>query len=246
MRVFLKIELGRLKRYEQILERFDVSLVCSEVDAGVLQSRAPRSKINLLHNGIDLEYFSSNGVLTPNPGQIIFTGNMSYYPNIDGALFLIKEIFPRIKKSFAQAKLYIVGQSPPSNLKRLSSPDIIVTGFVSDIKSQYLQSTVAVAPIRFGAGTLNKTLEPMALGIPVVATSIAMEGLPLLHGRDVFVADSADDFAQAVVNILNDKNLRQMMGVNAQSIVRNNYDWKTIAERLETIYQEIPGTPTVK
>ena len=89
----------------------------------------------------------------------------------------------KLKKSIAHAKLYIVGQNPPAALKRLSSEDIIVTGFVPDIKAEYLQSVVAVAPIRFGAGTLNKTLEPMALGIPVVATSVATEGLPLLTGE---------------------------------------------------------------
>lgn len=171
---------------------------------------------------------------------------MSYYPNIDGALFLINKIFPKIKKSIAHAKLYIVGQNPPSAVKKFNGDDIIVTGFVPDIKAEYLRSVVAVAPIRFGAGTLNKILEPMALGIPVVATSVATEGLPLKQGKDVLVADSPDDFAQSVINVLNDKKLQRTIGTNAQSIVRNRYDWKKIAERLETIYNEVQSAPTVE
>lgn len=238
-RVFLRTELKRLKRYEKLLERFDVSLVCSEVDKGVLQARAPHAHIDLLQNGIDLEYFSANGTTSPIPGRIIYTGNMSYYPNIDGALYFIKEIFPKIRKSFPNARLHIVGQNPSSALKRLGDQDVVVTGFVPDIKGQYLQSAVAVAPIRFGAGTLNKILEPMALGIPVVATSIAMEGLPVQSGRDILVADSPDDFAQSVVQLLNDEKLQRMLGANAQSVVRNLYDWKRIGIQLEKIYKDV-------
>jgi len=245
-KVFLKVELERLRNYERILERFDVSLVCSEVDADILRKRAPRANIDLLFNGIDLEYFSLVDLPVPEHGRIIYTGNMSYYPNIDGALFLINKIFPKIKKSIAHAKLYIVGQNPPSAVKKFNGDDIIVTGFVPDIKAEYLRSVVAVAPIRFGAGTLNKILEPMALGIPVVATSVATEGLPLKQGKDVLVADSPDDFAQSVINVLNDKKLQRTIGTNAQSIVRNRYDWKKIAERLETIYNEVQSAPTVE
>jgi sugar transferase (PEP-CTERM/EpsH1 system associated) len=246
MRLFLKIELGRLKRYERILDRFDVSLVCSEVDAGVLHVRSPRANIDLLYNGIDLEYFSVNGAAHPDPGRIIYAGNMSYYPNIDGALFLINEIFPKIKRSITYAKLYIVGQNPPPSLRRLGSDDIIVTGFVPDVRVQYLQSVVAVAPIRFGAGTLYKILEPMALGIPVVATSVAAEGLAILDGKDVLIADSADGFAESVIRVLNDSKLQISLGSSGQSIVRNKYDSKIIAGRLDTIYHQVLRTPTVQ
>ena len=238
-KVFLRTELKRLKRYEELLKQFDVSLVCSEVDKNVLHTRSPHAHIDLLQNGIDLEYFSDNGAASPIPGQIIYTGNMSYYPNIDGALYLIKEIFPKIRKAFVNAKLYIVGQNPPFALKRLGGEDVVVTGFVRDIKAEYLQSAVAVAPIRFGAGTLNKILEPMALGIPVVATSIAMEGLPVQHGRDILVADSPDDFAQSVVHLLNDEKMQRVLGANAQAVVRNLYDWKRIAVQLEKIYNDL-------
>ena len=237
-KIFLLIELARLKRYERILEKFDTSLVCSDVDAAVLQTRAPHANIKLLYNGIDLEYFSSTERPVPSAGRIIYTGNMSYYPNIDGALFFIREVFPKIKKLFSGATLHVVGQSPPSSLKRLGTNDIVVTGFVSDIKSEYLQSMVAVAPIRFGAGTLNKILEPMALGLPVVATSVAKEGLPVEDGRDILVADSSEAFAESVVKILRDKDLRQKMGKNAQGIVRNLYDWKKISGHLEETYNE--------
>ena len=138
--------------------------------------------------------------------------------------------------------MFIVGQSPPRILKNLNSAGITVTGFVSDIRSQYLRSAVAVAPIRFGAGTLNKILEPMAMGIPVVATSVAKEGLPIEDGRDILVADSADAFAQSVVKLLRDDQLRRKLGASGQSIVREMYDWNKIAGQLEITYCELSGS----
>ena len=86
----------------------------------------------------------------------------------------------------------------------------------------------------------------MALGIPVVATSVATEGLPIIDGKDVLIADSADDFADSVIRVLNDSLLQTSLGSNGQSIVRKKYDWKIIAERLDTIYHQVLRTPTVQ
>ncbi|HTR81286.1 MAG TPA: glycosyltransferase [Bacteroidota bacterium] len=236
MKLFLRTELKRLRRYEKILDRFEISLVCSRIDQEVLQHHAPTATINLLSNGIDLKYFSPNGGISALPGRIILTGNMSYYPNIDGALFFVREVLPKIKRLVNDAKLHIVGQNPSFALRKLNNDDVVVTGFVPDIKAEYLQSAVSIAPIRFGAGTLNKILEPMALGIPVVATSIASEGLPVENGRDILVADSPEDFANSVVRILREDSTRRMLSANAQSIVRKLYDWTNIAAQLEGMY----------
>lgn len=238
LRLFLGIEAKRLERYEQILERFDTCLVCSDIDREVLHEHAPNSRIDLLYNGIDLEYFVPDGEIQQEPYRIVYTGNMSYFPNVDGVVFFVREVFPRIKRAIEQAKLFIVGQNPPYRLRRLESKDITVTGFVPDIRQYYLRSTVAVAPIRFGAGTLNKVLEPMALGLPVVATSIAAEGLPIKHGKELLIADSADDFAEAVVKVLLDTNLQKTLGASAKHIVRDLYDWERIVRKLEDVYEQ--------
>ena len=239
LKLFLKVELRRLQDYERVLNYFDRCLVCSNVDKEILQQRSPDAKIDLLYNGIDLKYFTANGSHVPEPFRIICTGNMSYFPNLDGALYFSTHVFPLVKKKIPEAKLYVVGQAPPKKLRRIASDDIIVTGFVRDIKEYYLRSVVAIAPIRFGAGTLNKILEPMALGIPVVATSIGVKGLSLQAERDVLVADNVEDFAAAVIRLLKDPPLRHRISENAKTIVRSLYDWEVVAQTLQGLYVKL-------
>ncbi len=236
----VKIELRRMMRYECILEQFDSCLVCSEPDREQLRKTAPEAIIKLIPNGVDLTYFSANGSLPDyDPDRIIFTGNLSYYPNIDGIRYFVNDIFPLIKKERPSAKLYVVGQSPPAKVRALASPDVIVTGFVEDIKQYYLSSAVAVSPIRFGAGTLNKIIEPMALGVPVVATSVGVEGLQVIPGEDILVADQPSAFAHHVVRVLKDPMLRQKLCERGMAVIRKQYDWDVIVARLEEIYREL-------
>lgn len=236
-KIFLRKELNRLSRYERVLERFDVSLVCSDIDRTALLSHAPSARIDLLYNGIDLEYFTAGGPAEGEPKRIICTGNMAYFPNEDGILYFVREILPLIRERIPDISLDIVGQKPTGKVRRLAGEKIAVTGFVPDIKEYYLKSAVAIAPIRFGAGTLNKILEPMALGIPVVTTSIGAEGLPVRSGCDLLIADSPKDFADAVVRLLNEEPFRKSVAQSGQVLVRERYDWAIIARRLEEIYR---------
>ncbi len=240
-KLLLKTELTRLSKYEKILEYFNRCLVCSAVDKEFLLKNAPKAKIDLLYNGIDLDYFTNTQNVEREPNRIIFTGNMSYFPNSDGVHYFVKEIFPLIKKQIQDAKLYIVGKDPPPSILKLAQHDIIITGFVHDIKDYYLKSSVVIAPIRFGAGTLNKILEPMALGVPVVTSFIGVEGLPVETGRDILIADTPEDFANAVVKVLKDPDMQKRLSENAKNIVRSLYDWKIIAEQLESYYYENLG-----
>jgi sugar transferase (PEP-CTERM/EpsH1 system associated) len=238
----LKVELTRLKKYEKILELFEKCLVCSSVDKEFLLRHATKAKIDVLYNGINLRYFTHNNDIKSAPFSIIFTGNMSYFPNADGIFYFVKEIFPLIEQELPDVKLFIVGKNPPIKIRRLAQHNISITGFVPDIKDYYLRSRVAIAPIRFGAGTLNKILEPVALGVPVVATSIGVEGLLLKDGTDLLVADSANGFANAVINILKDDELHRRLSKNAMNIVRSVYDSRMIATQLESYYKEVMPT----
>lgn len=240
VKLLVKIELRRMMRYERFLERFNACFVCSEPDREQLRKTAPEAVIKIIPNGVDLSYFSSNGRLFDyDPDRIIFTGNLSYYPNIDGILHFANDIFPLIKKERPSAKLYVVGQSPPAKVRALASPDVIVTGFVEDIKQYYLSSAVAVSPIRFGAGTLNKIIEPLALGVPVVATSVGVEGLEVIPGEDILVADQPPAFARHVVRVMQDPALRQKLCERGMAVIRKQYDWDAIVARLEEIYREL-------
>jgi glycosyltransferase involved in cell wall biosynthesis len=225
--------------YERLIPEYDRAVVCSPIDRQFLLQHIPEARIDLVPNGIDLDFFSIEGDLQPDPYRIVFAGNMSYFPNTDGAVFLIEEIFPHIKKSVPEAKIYIVGQNPPRRIKALAREDVVVTGFVSDIRSAYLRGSVAVSPIRFGAGTPNKVLEPLALGIPVVSTAIGVEGLDLQAGKEIFIASSPEEFAGHVIRLLTDSELRKEVGRAARSAVMKQYDIKTTAQELERIYIQI-------
>jgi glycosyltransferase involved in cell wall biosynthesis len=182
MRTLVGWELGRIDRFEMILKKFDRGLVCSETDREFLAKRVPSARIDCLPNGVDLRTFSDDGSAVREPHRIILTGNMNYYPNADAAMFLVKDIFPIIKARIPDARLFLVGQNPPARVRALASADVIVTGYVEKIQLEYLKSSVAVSSVRFGAGTLNKVLEPLALGVPVVTSPIGAEGLQLRHG----------------------------------------------------------------
>lgn len=239
-RAALRIELGRMLRFEPVIARFDRALVCSAVDKEALERNVPRARISIMENGVDLEQFGNqDGSGSADPFRIIYTGNMSYYPNADGAQFLVNDILPSIKKVVPGAKVYVVGQNPPRAVRALAREDVVITGFVQDIRAEYLKSAVAVSPVRFGAGTLNKILEPIALGIPVVTTSTGVEGLGLVPGKDILVADDSEGFARHVVALLTDSALRASLTSGAPEKVRSRFGWDQIARTLERVYAEV-------
>jgi polysaccharide biosynthesis protein PslH len=238
-RFLLGIEYSRMVSYEHVISRFDLALVCSLVDRDVLVRNVPEAAIDILQNGIDLGIFSSDETVRQDPNRIIFTGNMSYFPNEDGAQFLVNEILPHIKKQLPLVEVYLVGQSPRDKVKSLSRDGVHVTGFVEDIRLEYLKSAVAVSPVRFGAGTLNKVLEPLALGIPVVSTSIGIQGLDLKPGSDILVADEPEQFANHIVRLLKDPGLRGEMGSAARDKIRSKFEWTEIGRALESYYEQI-------
>ncbi|MGH7455118.1 MAG: glycosyltransferase, partial [bacterium] len=239
MKLLLKVELERIKRYESLLEQFHACFVCSEPDKEQSLKAAPEANVQIIPNGVDLAYFSNDKPVPYDPARIVFTGNLTYYPNLDGIFYFINEIFPLVKKEMPAAKFYIVGQSPPAKVRALASNDVIVTGFVEDIKQHYLSSAVAVSPIRFGAGTLNKILEPLALGVPVVATSMGTEGLDLTNGKEILIADGPHTFAKHVIRVMKDQEFREKLGKEGMALVRQLYNWDAVVQALENIYQEL-------
>jgi sugar transferase (PEP-CTERM/EpsH1 system associated) len=243
-RLLLRSEYRRMERYEKVLGGYDRTMVCSEVDRQVLLASVPGARLSLLENGVDLEYFSPDGAVTPERGTIICTGNMSYFPNADGVKFFAQQILPLVKKRVPEARFLIVGQNPPASVRRLAAQDVVVTGAVPDIRSYYLRSLVAVSPIRFGSGTLNKVLEPMALGIPVVATAVGTEGLPVRNGEQILIAESAVRFAGCVADLLESAELRERLSSGARDIVRTRYGWASIARQLEAIYSDVMENTT--
>jgi len=229
---FIKIEQKRVEDYERIAEKFHSLFICSDIDKDFLKDKGIKKEVNILPNGIDAEYFSSEK-LPFEKNRIVFTGNMPYYANYDAAIYFAKEIFPLVLKKVPEAEFYIVGQKPPKKIKQLKSDNIFVTGFVKDIKAEYLKSAVNVAPMRFGAGTLNKVIESIALGVPVVATSMAVGGLPKELNKYIFIADDPENFAKKIVELIQNPNIRLGLMEEGKIIISKMLSWKKIVTDFE-------------
>jgi sugar transferase (PEP-CTERM/EpsH1 system associated) len=232
-KMFDKIEFKKVLNYEDIITRFDMNLVCSQEDKDFLMNSHKLNTIEILPNGVDLEVFSVDKHDYSIENSIIFTGNMDYAPNIDAVCYFVKDIFPLILEEIPGAKFYIVGQRPVSKVLSLQSDNVIVKGFVEKLAVEYNKAAVAVSPVRIGAGTLNKVLEPMALGIPTVCTQVGFKGLGVNSGEGVILANGAKEFADETIKLLKDKKLRETIGTKGKEIIRTKFSWEGISELLE-------------
>jgi len=232
-KLFFFWELKRIEKYEAIGNKFDNVYVCSETDKKNLRERIEEDKIKILSNGVDLTTFKPKEIPVEN-NRIIFTGNMPYFPNYDAVGHFVKDIFPYILKQKPDARFYIVGQKPPAFIKEMENKNIVVTGFVDDIREEYLKSVVNIAPIRFGAGTLNKIIEPLVLGIPVVASALSVAGMSPELKKYVLVAKSEIDFAEKVLKVLNEPEKYKEQLNKAREEIIKMLDWKNILNKFET------------
>jgi len=236
-KIFLGIEKKRIEKYEKVANQFDAVFICSEVDRNYLRKQGVKANIKVLRNGVDIQQFTFDQV-EYDRNRIIFTGNMPYYANYDAAIYFTKEIFPLILKENPEANFYIVGQNPPLKVRSLQSNNVFVTGFVKNIKDEYLKSAVNIAPMRFGAGTLNKIIESLVIGVPVVATSIAIEGLPEEIKKLINVADTPEDFAKQTALFLKNPELRNQFLKLDKSHIKEILSWENIVSHFEIDLRE--------
>jgi polysaccharide biosynthesis protein PslH len=222
-----RLEAFMFQPYSQVV-------VLAQPDKDMLVRLNPRLNVQVISNGIDLANFA--GASTPRDAHtVLFVGNYEYAPNVDAALFLAQTILPKVRQVIPQAQLWIVGNAPSPSLQALASDHIRVTGYVEDVRPYYAQATLFVCPLRVGAGIKNKVLEAMAMGLPIVATPIAVDGIAVQHGVSAWV-NEADALSVGVVMLLQDEVLRQTLAKNAQDIIQTRYSWHTTAEKYDVLY----------
>jgi glycosyltransferase involved in cell wall biosynthesis len=240
-KMFYKFESGRLLNLEKMaLDVFDLSLITSEVDKEYLLKNADGKRphnLEVIPMGIREEVLNYPDIGEEKP-WIAMLGKMSYYPNYEGAMFFIKEVFPILLKKFDWLELYIVGSNPPKDLKKFDGKNgIHVTGFVEDPWYYVARSLVTVAPVRMGAGIQNKVLEAMALGKAVVGTNKAFLGLNMGIDEKHFIrANDAKEFVNKISYLVENKNIRKDIGLNAKNLIRDHFTWEVIGERLYNIF----------
>ncbi|MFN0007592.1 MAG: TIGR03087 family PEP-CTERM/XrtA system glycosyltransferase [Planctomycetota bacterium] len=234
MSMVYRREAQTLLRFERrIANSFTENVLCTPVEQKIFQEKIPGASSMVLRNGVDLAYYkpSDSG---PWLDHIVFTGMMDYLPNVDACQFFVGKIFPIVRREFPNAKFTIVGAKPSPEIRELGKTlGITVTGFVPDTRKILRTAAVSVAPLRIARGIQNKVLEALAMGIPVVSTSSAAQGVDGVAGRDYLVADEAGPFAEAVCKLLRDPEEAREQGMRGRRFVEETYDWEVVFEPLD-------------
>lgn len=224
-----------MRRWEpRYAGRFDHGITVSENDRRILLDANPQLKIDVIPNGVDTRQYRP----LPNHHEnanLLFIGKMSYAPCSDAAGYFCRDILPLIKKEISNVELWIVGREPPQEIVNLGTDTVHVTGWVDEVVPYYERSAICVVPLRAGGGTRLKILEAMALGRPVVSSRIGCEGLDVVDGENILIAERPEEFAEKTVRLLRNNHLRQSIAENARRLVENHYDWDILAQRLMDI-----------
>jgi glycosyltransferase involved in cell wall biosynthesis len=166
---------------------------------------------------------------------------MDYFANVEAVLYFAREILPHISNVLPDVKFYVVGSNPADELYALAkgNPNIVVTGYVDQVQQYMAKAAVFVAPMRIARGVQNKILEAMAMGVPVVTSSLGHEGIAAVPGKDIFVEDEAVNFAERVIDLMKDDGLRSATSGNARRVVEQSYNWSTNLATVESIVSHV-------
>ncbi len=241
LRPILKIDIAKIKYWERYFwNKADKLITMSEEDKNFIEKELGRPQnISVVANGVDLEFFSKVKKNLPLNPTVLFVGTFKWLPNIEAVDEIVTKIWPLVQQKLPQARLKIVGFSPTDKIQGYAQdPTIEVLGGIDDIRRAFATSHMLLAPIRSGKGTRYKVLEAMITGTPVVATTLAAEGLDLKNGRNVLISDTSGELAEATVRLLKNVDLQKKLGTAGQKIVRAGYSWDTIAEELDKVYKE--------
>lgn len=232
-------DVAKMKYWELQYWRQAAKVVAmSDEDRKIMISEVPRLDVDIVPNGVDSEYFSTPLAKRSEENIILYLGNFTWLQNREAVDVLVRIIWPKIKESLPDAKLWIIGKEAHKFFPNLSTYDIRVDS-VSDVREIYQKASVLVAPIFGGGGTRYKNLEAFASGLPVVTTSIGIRGTDAKDGREVIVRDDPEDIATSASEILNNPKLYQKIAANAKKMVKQKYDWDPIAKKLSLIYEEL-------
>lgn len=247
IRPLLNLDIRKIIHWEKYYWNLcDRLIVMSEDDKKYISAKISKpEKIEVVSNGVDSAWFDEKERKLPSKPTILSVGTFKWLPNIEAVNFLVKKVWPHIKTTLENAQLLIVGNAPTKEILAYQEQDsqIKVAGRIPDIRDAFKQSHLLVAPVFSGKGTRYKILEAMASGTPVVATTIAVEGLGVKHGTHVLTSNTAKGLADLAITVLNDNALWKKLSHNGKKFVAKNYDWNLISKKLDSIYQEIGQRP---
>lgn len=243
-RAYMSLQARRMSRFEASeCRRFNRVIAVSEADAEVMKSKYGVTRVSHVGTGVDTGFFtrSANSASDGAPSKdIVFVGSMDWMPNDEGIRWFVSDVFPLVRARVSDASLTIVGRSPSSGLLSLASEvgGIRVTGSVPDVRPFLERAAMSVVPLRIGGGTRIKIYESMSMGTPVVSTTIGAEGLPLVPGVHIEIADDPAAMAEAITRVFGNPEHSMSMAAAAESFVRTYCGWDAVTE--EFISQCLP------
>ena len=231
------IEGRRLLEYEnRIFDYFNFHTIISEQDRAFI-SHPYAKKIKIIENGISTDFSTYQGEFS-RAYELVFTGNMNYPPNIECAVFIVEKILPLVHKTNPAIRLLLSGASPHPRVLALAKPNqIVVTGWVEDIRDSYAQGKLFIAPLFIGTGLQNKLLEAMAMGLPAITTSLANNALGAEPNKNAVIVNTAEEFATAILQLLEDEKFWNQISENGKKYVSSKFSWAKSVRKLEELMQ---------
>lgn len=245
-RAYTRQQWHKMARYEpEVMRRFDRVAVCSALERELCRSWGVE-QVAVVENGVDtarfapLERGDRPAARPPADGPtLVFTGAMNYLPNREGFEWFLDEVAPRLRQRVPAFRVLVVGKHPPEHLLARAAPGRLeFTGYVDDVREPMREGDVSIVPLRIGSGTRIKILEAMALGLPVVSTSVGAEGLAVTHGEDILIADEPDALADAIADLCLAPERRSALADAGRALVERRYDWQAVTAPLVDFYCE--------
>lgn len=232
--IFL-MESGRLEKYEaKVFSWFDNQIIISAQDRDLIV-HPQKANIKVVPNGVDGDFFKP--IEKEKKYTLIFSGNMSYAPNVLSATFLVKHILPLVQKQIPSVTLILAGANPSPKVKELKAQNVFVSGWVDDIRELYAEAEIFIAPMQIGTGLQNKLLEAMSMQIPCVTSPLANNALGAENNKEILVAETPEQYANHILKLITDKKFAESLGKNGNLFVKGKYHWNKVITELEDVLQ---------
>lgn len=242
LKPFMYWDVKKIRRSEEHYWRSVKHLIAmSDADMRYILQRVPNVKsISVVANGVDISHFEEVQKIPSKDFIVLFVGTFKWLPNVEAVTYLVEKVWGKVREKIPQAKLWIVGNSPTPTIERYMKSDasITVKGRVADIRDAYKHAKVLLAPVWSGKGTRYKILEAMATRTPIVATSLALEGLGIQDEVHALVGNTAQELVDGVYRIYSDSALAKKIADNGKKLVETSYEWESISKQLDEVYKQ--------
>jgi len=247
-RWYIRQQLRKFERFERwAYSTATAAIAVSREDAALMRNEFGATRVKVVENGVDVDYFKPQRDVERDPARMLFLGSLDWRPNQDGAIQLLTEILPRVRARVPHATATLVGRRPPEWLraKVAATPGAELHADVPDVRPFLARSGFLVVPLRIGGGSRLKILEALAAGTPVVSTRVGAEGLELTPDRDLLVADTPEELADTALTVIRRPEELADTAESGRQQVLAHYSWDLLAERLNGVWDAVARTPAL-